>query len=497
MPERHRYLRRSKTGFYEYRRRIPDRLRLSFDNKREFKKALGTTSYKEAVAGWVKANKEFEALAARAERVQAAPETALTEDVIEEATARARLLEPPMLRAGATAAERLAFEEEERLWLATLESVESDLADRYLDVKKRQDDYDKGLWGKPGYQEPYLPVRHDDPDILAYEYATKGAPIVLKPTWRDAVETYLKLNASAKGRDAFRQDEFEKKTRSVLEKFGLSLGKQGAKTPLASITKQQARAFRDQFGVATGNRRIKTLSAVINAWNKEFPSKVVANPFLGLTNKPLEARTGTKRRSFSPEQWGHYVEALAEHRNREVCLIGLIMAYTGCRTSEAAGLGMKDVRLDAEVPNIVFRSNSVRSLDKGGLERAVPIFDPLLAHLKAYKENRGTAAVTEAFFVRYGEPKHYSNVSQQLNNVLREKLKISDKSLVAYSFRHTIHDKGRAARVDSAIHEYIVGHRSASSSRIHQSYGTRTPPEALIDDMRRILNQETWDSDFD
>lgn len=477
MPETHRYLRRSKTGFYEYRRRIPDRLRLSFDNKREFKKALGTTSYKEAAVAWQKANEEFDALAARAERVQSAPETALTEDVIEEATARARLLEPPMLRAGATAAERLAFEEAEKLWLATLESVEFELDERY--------------------NEQRLPTRQDDPDILAYEYATKGAPIVLKPTWRDAVETYLKLNASAKGRDAFRQDEFEKKTRSVLEKFGLSLGKQGAKTPLASITKQQARAFKDQFGVATGNRRVKTLSAVINAWNKEFPSKVVANPFLGLTNKPLEARTGTKRRSFSPEQWRHYVEVLAEHRNREICLIGLIMAYTGCRTSEAAGLGMKDVRLDAEVPNIVFRSNSVRSLDKGGLERAVPIFDPLLSHLKAYKENRETTADTEAFFVRYGEPKHYSNVSQQLNNVLREKLKISDKSLVAYSFRHTIHDKGRAARVDSAIHEYIVGHRSASSSRIHQSYGTRTPPEALIDDMRRILDQETWDSDFD
>ena len=218
---------------------------------------------------------------------------------------------------------------------------------------------------------------------------------------------------------------------------------------------------------------------------------------MGLTNKPLEARTSTKRRSFTPEQWSEYVNALSGHQNIEIGLIGLIMAYTGCRTSEAAGVALKDIRLDAEVPNIVFRSNSVRSLDKGGLERAVPIFDPLVSQLKAYKENRETTADTEAFFERYGEVKHYSNVSQQLNKILRDKLEITDKSLVAYSFRHTIHDRGRAARIDTAIHEYIVGHRSASSSRIHQSYGTRTPPSALVEDLRRILSQERWDSDFD
>lgn len=496
MPETHRYLRRSKTGFYEYRRRIPDRLRLSFDNKREFKKALGTTSYKEAVAGWVKANKEFEALAARGDRVLTSPETALTQEVIEEATARARLLEPPMLRAGATPAERLAFEEEEKLWLATLESVESDLADRYLDVKKRQDDYDKGLWGKPGYQEPYLPVRHDDPDILAYEYATKGAPIVLKPTWRDAVETYLKLNASDKGRDTFQQAQYEKKMRSLLEKFGRSLGKQGAKTPLGAITKQQARDFKDQFGVSTGNRYNNVLSAVLNTWNKEYPEKAVKNHFSGLTNKKLEDQTSKKRRSFRPEQWNQYVNALASHHNTEIGLIGLIMAYTGCRNSDAAGLELRDVRLDGDVPNLVFRSNTVRTLRKGGLQRAVPIFDPLLAHLKAYKENRATTADSDAFFVKYGHPRHLNNISQQLNDI-RRKLNITSAGLVAYSFRHTIHDTGRAAKVDTGIQEYIVGHLSPNSSRIHQGYGTRPPPAALAEDMKKIIEQKTWDSDFD
>lgn len=491
------YLTVSKTGWFEYRRRIPDKLRASFGNRREFKKALRTTILKEAVARWQIANNEYEAAAERFYRLQTSPSSALTEDVVAQAKAKLRGLEPPTLRAGATAAERLAFEADEEAWLAAVENWEDELRDRYIDEKQRQEDYDKGLWGEPGYQEPYLPVRQNDPDVLAYKYAREGLPIELKPTWRDAIENYLRINSSDKARDPGKQAAYEKKMRKLLNDFGLSLGRQGSSTPLDLITRQQARAFKDQFGISTGNRYNNVLSAVINAWNREVPGKVVSNPFSGLSQKLLEVRHGTKRRSFSPDQWRDYVQALVKHRNSEIGLIGLIMAYTGCRTSEAAGLAVKDIRLDAKVPNIVFRSNEVRSLDKGGLERAVPIFDPLLAHLKAYKENRGTTADTEAFFVRYGDARHYSNVSQQLNSILRDKLKISDKSLVAYSFRHTVHDKGRAARIDTAIHEYIVGHRSTGSSRIHQSYGTRTPPEALVEDMKAILSQATWDSDFD
>ena len=89
----------------------------------------------------------------------------------------------------------------------------------------------------------------------------------------------------------------------------------------------------------------------------------------------------------------------------------------------------------------------------------------------------------------FGEP-----LGQQLNAILREQLLISDKDLVAYSFRHTIVDKGRAAGLDNGIASYLIGHKTDGSSRIHREYGTRTPPKANVDHLRRILDQDVWDT---
>ncbi len=488
------YLTKSKTGWYEYRRRIPERLRPSFGNIREFKKALRTTSLKEAVAKWTAINREYEATAQRYGRLQNSDGSPLSEDVVNEALAKAKGLERPVLRAGATRSERQTFEAQEEAWLAAVENLQDELANDYINFEQMREDYAQGDFFKEGYETPYRESSPTDPNLIAFKHAVNGLAIELKPTWRDAVENYLSVNESDKIRDKVKQVIYDKKMRSLFNKFGLSLGKQGSNVPLEAITRQQARAFKDQFNISTGNRYNNQLSAIVNCWNREFPNKTVQNPFAGLSNKLLEYKHSMKRRSFSPEEWNDFVAELKYCKNRELGLIGLIMAYTGCRTSEAAGLVVKDVRLSEDVPNIVFRSNEVRSMEKGGLERAVPIFEPLATHLKEYLFARTSGA---AFFNRYGAPQHFANVSVQLNNILRRKLKILDKELVAYSLRHTIHDKGRAAKVEQSIHEYIVGHQSSGSSRVHQRYGTRTPPRAIAEDMKAILDQNTWDTGFD
>lgn len=491
------YLRQSKTGWYEYRRRIPDRLRASFGNKREFKKALRTNSFKEAISRWTLANSEYENIVARFNRLQAADGSPISDDVIQEAMVRAEALAPPVLRAGASPKERIQFEIAEAAWLAEIDNRKDELADRYTDWEQLQSDYDKGAWGSTNYQTPYLPARLDDPDVLALKHVEDGTALILKPTWRDATEHYLRTNSSDKGRDPTKQAVYEKKTRSTLEKFGQSLGKQGASTPLENITRQHARAFKETFKVGTGNKYNNILSSVANSWNREFPEQGFNNPFAGLSNKRHEQKQSIKRRSFTPDEWLKYVELLTNWRNREIGLIGLIMAYTGCRNSEAAGLTVQEVRLDETVPNLVFRDNDIRSMEKGGLERAVPIFEPLIGHLRSYDESSAGAGSKDSFFRKYGAHRHFSNISQQLNNIIRNNLQISDKEVVAYSFRHTLHDRGRAARVPTDIQEYIVGHLSSGSSRIHTKYGTRTPPAALVADMQAILAQDLWETEFD
>ena len=498
MPQTLPYLTKSKTGLYSYRRRIPEHLRPSFGNKLEFKKALGTTSYREAAARWRLADNQYEAIASRYARLQNADVTRLGQDVTAEAASLAETLTRPVLHAGASLEERQKFERDEEAWLAAIENTEEHLADRYTDWKRMQSDYEGGQWGQAGYETPYLPTRHDDPNVLALQHVKSGKPLQLKPTWGDATAYYMHVNRAEAERDTSKQAVYEKKTSSLLKKFGLSLGKQGMSTPLEMISRQHARAYLEQHKPATGNRYNNTFSAVINCWNQEFPDQRVNNPFAGLSNKAREGKTSTKRKSFSPEQWSAYVQALEGWHNQEIGLIGLIMAFTGCRPSEAAGLAVAEVRLDEKVPNLVFRSNAIRSMDKGGLERAVPIFEPLASYLRSYNDTAPrTGDRASRFFHKYGEIRHFSNVSQQLGNILRDTVGIMDKTLVTYSFRHTIHDRARAAKVPTAIQEYVVGHKSRESSRIHERYGTRTPPSALVDDMKAIFSQQEWETDFD
>ena len=74
-----------------------------------------------------------------------------------------------------------------------------------------------------------------------------------------------------------------------------------------------------------------------------------------------------------------------------------------------------------------------------------------------------------------------------MNNVMGT----SDRAVVPYSARHMLRDRS-AARIDLARAEYIMGHISDSSSKIHKEYGTKTPPEILFDNMSAIFSVSDW-----
>ena len=188
------YLTKSKLGWYEYRRGIPAVLRPAFGNKREFKRALKTKTLNEALIGWSAVDKEFNHIVSRAKRLQDPTGPYLTDDVISAATTKAKTLARPMLAAGAFPAERNAFDVAEDAWLIAVENTESELADRYVDSEKRQQDYNNGKYFEAGYQTPYLEPQPDDPDLLALNQVKKGIPITLKPTWADAVHSYFRIH---------------------------------------------------------------------------------------------------------------------------------------------------------------------------------------------------------------------------------------------------------------------------------------------------------------
>jgi hypothetical protein len=64
--------------------------------------------------------------------------------------------------------------------------------------------------------------------------------------------------------------------------------------------------------------------------------------------------------------------------------------------------------------------------------------------------------------------------------------------VVAYSTRHTFRDRSTAAGIRSDNAEYLMGHLSSGSSRIHKSYGTMTPPFSLYQEMVDTYAQKEW-----
>lgn len=485
-----KYLKRSATGWYSYRRRIPARVQ-KIIGKTEFKESFGTKD--ETIALWKLGsyNQDVEKHLALADKQVALGRDLTPADVREVASKFLQRIglhpdQMPSLKASATREERSDFTEQRIEW--------KDRHDRFVSdfIDSQEVGTDPKTW-----RTLYKPSDPTDVFQAAYLIATGDVEAPITPTWATTCEDYLEVNKQEKRRNPHRQKTFETKTRALFQKFSVFIG--GQDTPLEDITRPRARSYLNTYrqgkkpaSELTIGRYSSQLGAVFNFARKEYQDGTINNPFEGLRNMDLEKEVSKNRRSFTPTELLAFENALIEKLTvgrSPIGLIGLVMLYTGCATSEAAGLEVADIRLKCEVPHIRFGGNSHRRLDKGRIERSVPIAAPLLEHLKAMHlpNNEKSGA-----FGKYSEASSYGNVSVQLNNMIRGKLKIPDPSLTSYSTRHTFKDRGRAARVNPEVVDYLQGHVTKTSSAIAQKYGTGVPPSIYLQDLNRILSTKTW-----
>ena len=128
-------------------------------------------------------------------------------------------------------------------------------------------------------------------------------------------------------------------------------------------------------------------------------------------------------------------------------------------------------------------------MDKNGLERTVPLMTTVLDAYRLYEHEKHP---DKPLFPKYGNTRGLENVAAKLRHVVNELMGIKNPDLVPYSTRHTFRDRSEAANISTSRSEYIMGHKSAALSRIHQKYRTKTPPTVLYEDMTKIFKVTDW-----
>lgn len=482
-----KYLKRSPTGWYRYERRTPNALRHVFPGKRINRK-LGTKDYNAALIKLADWNQYIEQLLASQRSNKLADHNWQARQAARDMLMREGLHpdQAPRLEHSATPEDFEAFKKQQRKWTEKYDFF----TDIFVDTQE--------IGRDPHTGDPiYKAEDPTDKFQAAFNIINGHAVASVVPTFAEAVETYIEINKQEAVRKPDRQKKVENDLRKAFKTFEAYIG--GPKTLLSEITRPQTRAFldlqRQLVSESTVGRYYATpLNAMFKTACKEYGLQL-ASPFKGLRNTTAELETQTNWRSLTPEEFAKVSDALWSRPNNAVTLHGLLASENGCRIIDANGLEIKDIRLSSETPHIVFKSNRTRRLDKGSVKRSVPLSPALIDRLRAYSEthNQGKSPDEPFFERKYVGQNGRSNISTQLIRLIRKATdNEGDREVVEHSLRHTFKDRGRAARVDIGVIDYLQGHKSQLSSAISDRYGSGVPPEHHLADWKSIMATTKW-----
>ena len=524
-------LTQTKTSIYGYRRKIKEAHRHLFEGKRELKKSFYTKDLRHALRLHKDMDRWFDSvLATQGYGLEIPPEVAPKQMMVEVVKdLKNRNLHPtdqPKLDAtsGTDGFQRFTADILEALPILVAngkgEVADEEVLEKFEALKKQGNQFIKlhaygmevnrlkkrlqvryggidmmGLMAKPNTRNPKRAWDSGDPDVIKYKIMSGDPDFTPDPTWYHAVHTYLKQNLE-KPRNADTKRKWEVAVSSLCKRLSMVLPL-GMKTRLDALDFTILRDFVNDTwsNGSTRAKNLRTYAAVVANWNELHPDQVVTNHFAVLVkkNKDKEERDMKVRRSFTPDEHVVFMKQLLDTPDPEIKTIGLIMEMYGAPTGEAACLLREDVKLKAATPHLIIRNNKYRLLGKKRLERALPIVEPLLSHLKDYIENHFTGNSTDLLFPKFGEGRHTSgDRSKKLSAFVDNQRPDDDALLSPYSLRHTFKDKYLRARVPQDIGEYIMGHKSEQSNKVHAKYGTGRGVEDLVQNMEDIIAVKEW-----
>lgn len=431
----------TKTGTYQYRRRVPKEI-LEVVGKTMFKKKLGD-SQKEATAAWHSVHAEVERAIASAHKRLASKAGLSLSNLSAGATDREAYAEA--LRRRADLIEAGADDEE-------LIHTGDSLADGFPQVDWMPQDVP--------------PVERHTINLLRLGPERYSPP---EPTLEDALRIYLKERLGADDPAADQRPVMLAKR--VVGAAITAMGR--GDVVLSSITREDARKVRDEMldrikvtgrGVggkvspSTVSRELSIIAAVVNFAKVEFGlSDSFANPFNKLPVASAAKGTGTKaadkRDPLPPEVLKEVRHRVLAHAGPSLVLIWRLIEGTGCRIAEITGLRVDDVDATSDLPCIRVEANEFRRLKTESSRRLVPLVGDAL---EAAREALKGAGEGEMLFPEYGRLRGSDAASGMLMKHVRKVTQ--DPKHVVHSLRHNMKDRLIVAEVSTLDQNLILGH---------------------------------------
>lgn len=271
-----------------------------------------------------------------------------------------------------------------------------------------------------------------------------------KDTLTDALELHLGIHPQ---RDEARFVQYQRRA------FDGLVAVTGDKA-MEDFGRKDARAYLEEslgkVKTATVRRRLGVLSAVFATYIRENDLSR-PNPFSTL-EIPKEGHDKQQRVPFTAPERETLVTACYAKDDSMRWLLAML-AGSGARLAEIAGLPLEDIVLDVPIPHIVLQVHPWRDIKgakgiRGVKDRTVPLVGPALWAAQRVK-------ATATLLQRYAFPQYTDGITckaTHASNALNSWMRRLPLPHTCHELRHTVKDQLRSVQCPKDISDAITGH---------------------------------------
>ena len=288
-------------------------------------------------------------------------------------------------------------------------------------------------------------------------------------TLRIALDTYFSIKGNNRNQTFFRHSE----------RYVNYLIQATSDKPIKYFTTIDATTFRDWLrakGLANASikKAFACVKAIFNLAIKEH-GLAIENPFSNI-HLPSPTEDAKKRIPISTMDL-KLIQTECMKLDDDLRWLVALISDTGMRLAEVAGLTIRDLVLDDEIPHVVIQPHKHRPLKTRSSERVIPLVGASLWAAQRIKHN----IQGEYCFPRYttANKTNANSASAALNKWI--KVLTNNRDNTIHGFRHSLRDRLRAADVGIELIDEIGGwSRQSVGAQYGNGYTLEKKQEALL-----------------